>query len=175
MNTLPVSQVWSQSPVLRKSPWSTGGARYPGWSGSPFELLPLQGPVWASLVAQRVKNLPAMQGMWVWSLGWEDPLEEEMATHSSILAWGILWTKKSGGLQSVGPKSQTWLCDLNNNNNIQQVGFLLLFLRLSNFWHFNYTVSWCGSLWVHLVWTLYTPWIWVSVPFQGVFSFYFFK
>ena len=103
-------------------------------------------------VAQWQRICLPMQGMWVWSLGWEDPLEEEMATHSSILAWGILWTKKSGGLQSVGPKSQTWLCDLNNNNNIQQVVFLLLFLRLSNFWHFNYTVSWCGSLWVHLVW-----------------------
>ena len=44
---------------------------------------------WASLVAQTVKNLPAMWETWVWSLGWEDPLEEGMATHSSILAWRI--------------------------------------------------------------------------------------
>ena len=44
---------------------------------------------WASLVAQMVKNLPAMQDAWVRSLGWEDPLEEGMATHSSILAWRI--------------------------------------------------------------------------------------
>ena len=44
---------------------------------------------WASLVAQMVKNLPAMQETWVRSLGWEDPLEEGMATHSSILAWRI--------------------------------------------------------------------------------------
>ena len=43
--------------------------------------------MWASLVAQRVKNLPAMWETWVWSLGWEDPLEEGIATHSSILAW----------------------------------------------------------------------------------------
>ena len=43
-----------------------------------------------------------MQEMWVWSLGWEDPLEEEMATHSSILAWRILWTEESDGLQSMG-------------------------------------------------------------------------
>ena len=52
-----------------------------------------------------VKNLPAMQElqeMWVRSLGWEDSLEEEMATHSSILAWRIPWTEKPGGLQSVG-------------------------------------------------------------------------
>ena len=49
-----------------------------------MELLPLQGPVWASLVAQRVKNLPAMQELQVPSWGGEDPLEEEMATHFSI-------------------------------------------------------------------------------------------
>ena len=53
---------------------------------------------WASLVAQTVKNLPAMQDSWVPSLGWEDPLEEGMATHSSILAWRIPWTKEPGGL-----------------------------------------------------------------------------
>ena len=47
---------------------------------------------WASLVAQLVKNLPAMQETWVCSLGWEDPLEKGTATHSSILAWRIPWT-----------------------------------------------------------------------------------
>ena len=54
--------------------------------------------LWASLVAQMVKNLPAMQETWVLSLGWEDPLEKEMATHSSILAWRIPWTEKPGSL-----------------------------------------------------------------------------
>ena len=49
-----------------------------------------------------VKNPPAMQEIWVRSLGQEVPLEEEMATHSSILAWGIPWTEEPGGLQSVG-------------------------------------------------------------------------
>ena len=49
-----------------------------------------------------VKNLPAMQEMWVQSLGWENPLDEEMATHSSILAWRILGTEEPGGLQSMG-------------------------------------------------------------------------
>ena len=58
--------------------------------------------VWASLVAQMVKNLPAMQETLVWSLGREDPLEKGMATHSSILPWKILWTEEPGGLQSVG-------------------------------------------------------------------------
>ena len=47
---------------------------------------------WASLVAQLVKNLPAMRETWLQSLGWEDPLEKGKAAHSSILAWRILWT-----------------------------------------------------------------------------------
>ena len=56
---------------------------------------------WASLVAQRLKCLPAVRETWVRSLGWEDPLEKEMATHSSILAWRIPWTEEPGGLQST--------------------------------------------------------------------------
>ena len=56
----------------------------------------------ASLIAQLVKNLPAMQEIWVRSLGWEDPLEKEMATHSSIFAWRIPGTEESGGLQPMG-------------------------------------------------------------------------
>ena len=48
-----------------------------------------------------VKNPPVMQEMWVWSLGWEDPLEKEMATLSNILAWKIPWTEEPGGLQSM--------------------------------------------------------------------------
>ena len=58
--------------------------------------------VMASLVAQRVMRLPAMQETWVRSLGQEDPLEKEMATHSSILAWKIPWTEKPGRQQSMG-------------------------------------------------------------------------
>ena len=57
---------------------------------------------WASLVAQLVKNLPAMQETWVRSLGWEDPLEKGKATHSSILSWRIPWTVWSMGLQRIG-------------------------------------------------------------------------
>ena len=56
----------------------------------------------ASLVAQTVKRLPAMQETWVQSLGEEDPLEKEMATHSSTLAWKIPWTEKPCRLQSMG-------------------------------------------------------------------------
>ena len=56
----------------------------------------------AGLVAQMVKKLPAMQETWVRSLGWEDPLEEEIATCSSIFAWEIPWTEETDGLQSTG-------------------------------------------------------------------------
>ena len=56
----------------------------------------------ASLEAQSVKRLLALRETWVQSLGWEDPLEKEMATHSSTLAWKIPWSEKPGRLQSVG-------------------------------------------------------------------------
>ena len=65
----------------------------------------------ASLVAQLVKNLPAMQDTQVQSLGQEDPLEKEMATHSRLLAWRIPLTEETGGLQSMESQSQTWLCN----------------------------------------------------------------
>ena len=60
-----------------------------------------------SLVAQMIKNLPAMQDTWVWSLGQEDLLEKEMANHSSILAWKILWTEEPVGLQSMWSQRDT--------------------------------------------------------------------
>ena len=71
---------------------------------------------WASLVAQTVKNLPAMQKLWFWSLGQEDPLEEEMATHSSILAWRIPWREEPGGLQSKGSQrvGHDWATNTNS-------------------------------------------------------------
>ena len=76
----------------------------PGWGRSAGEGIdyPLQYS-WASLVAQLVRNPPAMWETWVQSLGREHPLEEGMATHSSILAWRIPWTEEEpGGLQSMG-------------------------------------------------------------------------
>ena len=65
-------------------------------------------------MAQRLKHLPAMRNTQVRSLGWEDPLEKEMATHSSILAWRIPWREEPGGLQSTGSQSDTNQ-RLNNN------------------------------------------------------------
>ena len=56
-------------------------------------------------MAQAVKNLPAVQEMWVRSLSWKDPLKKGMATHSSIPAWRIPWTEEPGGLQSMGSQS----------------------------------------------------------------------
>ena len=61
-------------------------------------------------MARQVKNLPAMQETqetWVQSLSWKDPLEEEMATHSNILAWEIPWTEEPGGLQSMGSQKKS--------------------------------------------------------------------
>ena len=69
-----------------------------------------------SLVAQRVKHLPAMQETWVRSLGQEGPLEKEMATHSNTFAWKIPWTEEPGRLQSMGLQriGHDWASSLNN-------------------------------------------------------------
>ena len=67
-----------------------------------FKIVPKYCISGASLAAQLVKNLPAMQETWVRFLGQEDPLEKGWATHSSILAWRISWTEEPGGLQSMG-------------------------------------------------------------------------
>ena len=82
------------SPSLPASDFSSAAS-------SPLSALIEWKVVWASLVAQRVKHLPAMWETWVQSQGGEDPLEKEMATHSSILAWKIPWTEEPGGLQYI--------------------------------------------------------------------------
>ena len=85
----------SLAPSGEVIPWLVGTARI--WT-------PLSHS-WASLVAQMVKNPPAMQETRVWSLGREDSLKKGMAAHSSILAWRIPWTEEPGGLQSMGPQT----------------------------------------------------------------------
>ena len=83
-----------------QAPPSMGFSRQEYWSGvDPFLLIGLN---WASLVAQMVKCLPIMLETQVRSLGREDPLEKEMATHASTLAWKIPWTEEPGRLQSMG-------------------------------------------------------------------------
>ena len=71
-----------------------------------------------------VKNPPAMQETRVWSLGLEDPLEKEMATHSSILAWEIPWTKEAGGLQSMGWQESDATWQLNHHHHHSLYAFL---------------------------------------------------
>ena len=79
-------------------------------------------PWQASLVAQRLKCMPAMQETWVWSLDWEDPLEKEMATYSSTLAWKISWMEKPGRLQPMG---------------FQRVRYNFHFHEASTYWVFS--------------------------------------
>ena len=70
-----------------------------------------------------VKNLPAVQETWLRSLGWEDPLERGMATHSSILAWRIPWTEKPGGLQSMGSQrvGHGWATNTHSHTHINSI------------------------------------------------------
>ena len=89
--------------MLKESACNAGDpGSIPGLGRSPAEGIGyLLQYSWASLVAQLVRNPPATQETWVWSLGWEDPLEKRMATHFSILAWRIPWTVLSMGLLRV--------------------------------------------------------------------------
>ena len=75
--------------------WETGG---PQLNRALTDAISINGLT----IAQSIKNLPAMQETRVQSLGWEDTLEKEMATHFNILAWKISWTEEPGGLQSMG-------------------------------------------------------------------------
>ena len=102
---LPPSSKWGfpGSSAGKESACSAGDhSLIPGSGRSPEEGIgyPLQYS-WASLVAQLVKNLPAMWKTWIQSLGWKDPLEKGEGTHSSILAWRIPWTVQPMGLQRV--------------------------------------------------------------------------
>ena len=123
----------------KESTFSAGNPRlFPRSGRSPGEGIgyPLQYS-WASLVAQTVKNLPALQETWVQSLGWEDLLEKGKATHSRILTWVITWTEEPGGLQSMESQSQT---------------------GLSNF-HSSICYKTDGLIWYFLVKSLYFQWL----------------
>ena len=92
------------SSAVKESACSAGDpSLIPGSGSSPGEGIgyPLQYS-WASFVAQLVKNLPEMHEAWVWSLGWEDPMEEGMSTHSVFLPRESPWTEEPGGLQTMG-------------------------------------------------------------------------
>ena len=101
------------------------------------------------LVAQMVKNLPAMQETQLRSLGQEDPLERGMATYSSIVAWRIPWTKEAGGLQSVGSQRvrHNWVT---NTSTFSLSGHLTSNSLINRSYH-NSTVSWfwCNKILKH--------------------------
>ena len=98
------------------SPGYWGGLPFPSPGDLPNPGIELKSPtLWASRVAQLVRNLPAMQETWVQFLGWEDTLEKEMATHSSILAWRIPWTEEPGRLQSMGSQELDTTYQLNTS------------------------------------------------------------
>ena len=94
--------------MVPQEAWNTDVKQAPQFSFSP----PFDLSHWASLVVRTVKNLPAMQETWAQPLGWEDPLEENMATHSSILAWRIPMNRETwwAAVHRV-TKSQTRLSD----------------------------------------------------------------
>ena len=81
------------------------------------------------MVAQMVKSLPAVQEIQVQSLGREDPLEKETATHSSILAWKIPWMEEPGRLQSMAPQRQTRL----SNFTLVSFSLICLYIKCLNF------------------------------------------
>ena len=85
------------------------------------------------MVAQTVKKLPAMRETWVWSLDWEDPLNKEMATHSSIFAWRIPWTEEPGSLQSTGSQRvrHDWVTNIQDKEYMEygdDKGPIILFI-----------------------------------------------
>ena len=119
----------------------------------------------ASLVAQRVKRLPATRETWVWSLGWEYPLEKEMATHSSTLAWKIPWMEKSGRLQSMG--SQKVRHDWTTLLYKLKIFLFLIWPLLKRMWENTHLESW-----IFLQLFIYTCYS-VSKPIRFSFSFYY--
>ena len=118
-----------------------------------------------------IKNSPAMRETLVWSLSWEDPLEKEMATHSSILAWRIPWTEEPGRLQSIGLQSRTWLKLLSMQwlmmiNIFSYTYFLSVYFLQWNVWScllptFNWKVffyCWVFRV-IYIFWTQVLCWI----------------
>ena len=105
-----------------------------------------------SLMAQMVKNLPAMQETCVWSLGLEDALKKGMATHSSILAWRIPWTEEPGGLQSTMRSQKvghTWVT--NTHKSRRHAGYILYSYCLLT-WLGLDTIRCYGHLWHYMPW-----------------------
>ena len=98
-----------------------------------FSFINLYYCFWASLVAQRLKHLPGMWETWVRSLGQKDPLEKEMATHSSTLAWRIPWREEPGRLQSMGSQrvGHNWVTSLTSLTIVSFISFSFISAQIS--------------------------------------------
>ena len=116
----PDSSIGKESPCNAGDPGSIPGSGRSAGEGIGYLLQYF----WASSVVQLVKNLPAMRETWAQSLGWEDPLENGKATHSSILAWRIPWTLQSMGLQRVGHNWVTFKTNKQTNTKWFSKGML---------------------------------------------------
>ena len=124
---------------------------------------------WASLVAQRLKHLPPMWETWVWSLGQEDPLEKEMATHSSILAWRVSWTEEPGRLQSAGSRRvrHNWATSLHFSSHTHQcllfVVILMVVILTGMSWYlYLIVILFCISLMI-VIFSIFSCACWLSV------------
>ena len=98
----------------------------------------------ASLMVQMVMNLPAMHKTWVWSLGWEDPLEKGMVTHSSILAWRIPGTEEPGGQQSMGSQRvrYNWMTNTKEQKDSGTIRHLPIIVILFTLWRNLSRITW---------------------------------
>ena len=99
------------------------------------------------MVAQTLKRLSTMRETWVSSLGWEDPLEKEMATHSGTLAWRITWTEEPGRLQSMGSQrvGHDWVTSL--SLSLSQGCYFVWYIILSSYlWTHNSRTVFCAAL-----------------------------
>ena len=140
------------------------------------------------LLAHTVKNLPVIQETWVLSLGWEDPLEKGMATHSNILAWRIPWTEEPGELESMGLQNirEDWMMNVmtydvahlsmclisfSDEASVKIFGPLKNWIVFSYCWIFSVlSIFWITILYqVNLLQTFFFPTLWL------VFSFSFFS
>ena len=126
---------------------------------------------WASLVSQTVKSQPSEQETQVWPLGWEDPLEKGMATHSNILAWRIPWTEKSGSLQSMGLQRvrHNWVTNTDfSHSPLKALSYLPLWSHVCT-GELDCTIpDHPGSLWIWPITPACQGSFWILTPFIKV-------
>ena len=113
-------------------------------------------PLWASLVAQTVKNQPAIQETQVWSLSWEDPLKKGMTTHSSILAWEMPWTERPGGLQCMGLQrvGHNWVPNIVSSSSSSSPVFIAAGVTRARTWRQHECPL--TDEWIKKMWCIYT-------------------